>query len=453
MKRRSTTGAVESDTNGGSAASAGSVEGTCVVDEGRPTNGEEYRNRLRRAVEDDFDAFVGHLYTAMVEQLPEYEASANDVDDVRAAVKHSARLVLAAMFGGTLHSSDQSIWRVIGAQRARGGLPREALAAAPAVAMHRGFDFVLGRSTTIPAPGPLATAVLHDLWARLVAATSTVTESLLAGYDEQRSLDLSESTRPQVALVDRLLSSLWDDRHEIVERGRRLGIDVACPHGALVLVSSRNVLSDLAAGAKALTGLVPEALDGPCRTAPRPHVVLLVPARPAGPWRSALLRAGAVATQHSLHIVVMDPVDPVDRLGATYRRTLRFFESVPVATSGPGTLTMFDLEYHWALGRAPVDERVDVVRTVLGPVLDTAKAEELLDLLDTLYETRAGLAGAARALGIHPNTVNKRKRRIHELAGLSLDVPADAHRLFTARLLHKALLASRGGLPGPQDSM
>lgn len=424
-----------------------------MVDSEQPTDGDDYRARLLRAVEEDFASLVHHLHTGLVAELPEYEAGADHPDDVRAAVKHSARLVLAAMFGAGLQSSEQAIWRVIGAQRARTGLRREALAAAPAVAMHRGFDFVLGKSTAIQASGPLATAVLHDVWARLVAVTATVTETLLAGYDEQRSLDLSESTRPHPALVDRLLSGLWDDRDEIVERGRRLGVDVTCAHGALLLLSNRNAPSDLAAGAKGLAGRVPETLEGPCRTSPRPHVVLLVPARPERPWRTAVLRAGEVAAQHALQIVVIDPVDPVDELEQAYHRTLRFLAAVPVAVSGPGPLTLFDLTYHWAINQAPTDERVDVVRHVLGPLLGTPKAKELLDLLDALYETRAGLAGAARALGIHPNTVNKRKRQVHDLTGLSLDVPADAHRLFTARLLHKALLASGGGPTALQDSV
>lgn len=424
-----------------------------MIDGEQPTNGDAYRERLRRAVEDDFDALVHHLLAGLLAELPDYEASANDADDVRAAVKHSARLVLTAMLGGDLRLADRSIWRVIGAQRARAGLRRDTLAAAPAVAMRRGFEFVLDKSTTIPAPGPLATAVLRDAWARLVVETATATETLLAGYDEQRSLDLSESTRPQLVLVDRLLSRFWDDRDEMVERGRRLGVDVTAPHGAIVLVSLRDSTADLAAAAKEVARLVPEALDGPCRTSPRPHVVLLVPARPVEPWRKALLRLGAVTTQLRLTIVVVDPLDPIDMLEVQYRKLLRSLTVLHAATSGPGTLTTLDLDYHWLLNQAPVEERIDMVRTVLGPLLDTPKARELLDLLDALYETRAGLAGAARALDIHPNTVNKRRRRVHESTGLSLDVPADAHRLFTARLLHKALVSAGTGLVGPQDSL
>lgn len=424
-----------------------------MVDANQPTHGDAYRERLRRAVEDDFGILVDRLYAGLVEELPDYAAGTDHPDDIRAAVTHSARLVVSAVFSGDPSSPDRSVWRMIGAQRARAGLRREAMAAAPAVALRRGFDFVLDKSTAIAAPGPLASAVIREVWNRLADETASVTDALLAGYDEQRSLDLSESTRPQVALVDRLLFHVWDEPGEIVERGRRLGADVTCPHGALLLVSLRDSQADLAAAAEDLCRLVPEALEGPCRTSPRPHVALLVPARPLGTWRTAARRGGAIATKHRLTVVVVEPLDLLDLLEATYRRTLRSLAAIPAVTSGPGTLTMFDLEYHWLLNRASVDERADVVRTVLGPILDTPKAGGLLDLLDALYETRAGITGAARALAIHPNTANKRKRLVYDLTGLSLDVPADAHRLFTARALLKVLRATRSELAARQASV
>ena len=419
----------------------------------QPANGHAYRQQLRRAVEDDIARLVDGLHRALVEELPDYEAGANDAEDVRAAVKRSARLVLGSIFGDEIGSAERAIWRVIGAQRARGGFRREALAAAPAVAMRRGFDFILDKSTAIPAPGPLAAAVLRDVWTRLVTETSGVADALVAGYDEQRGLDLSESTRPQLALVDRLLSRLWEDRDEIVERGRRLGVDVTCPHGALVLIACAQSPATLAAAAKDLLRQVPQTLEGPCRTAPQPHLVLLVPSRPEQPWRDALLRIGTVAARRAVTVVVIDPVEPVGPLEARYRQALRFLTAMPAATSTPCTLTLFDLEYHWLLNRAPVDERVNVVRTILGPILDTAKVGQLLDMLDALYETRAGVAGAARALEVHPNTINKWKAKVHDLTGLSLDVPADAHRLFTARRLHKVLVATGGGLVPRQASL
>jgi sugar diacid utilization regulator len=428
--------------------------GVDVVDEEQPTNGDAYRARLRRAVEDDLDALADHLYSGLVERLPDYEASTDHADDIRAAVKHGARLVVSAVFDDSLPSSEErSVWRVIGAQRARGGLRRETMAAAPTLAMQRGFAFVLGKSPTISAAAPLATAVLLDIYTRLIHETTMATEALLAGYDEQRTLDLSESTRPQAALVDRLLSHVWDDRDQIIERGRRLGADLTCPHGGLLLLSPKDVPADLTAGAKELSGVVPETLEGSSRTSPRPHVVLLVPARRAEPWRKAVGRSRAVAKRHGLTIVTIEPLDLLDMLEATYRRLLRSLSAITATGTRPGTMTTFCLEYHWLLNRPTADERANVIRTVLGPILDTPKAGDLLDLLDALYETREGDTEVARVLGIHPNTVNKWKRIVRDLTGLSLSVPADAHQLFTARIHLKVLLASRNEPRAPQGSV
>ena len=422
------------------------------MDEDLPTNGDAYRERLRTAVEDDFAALVDRLYSGLLEELPDYETSTNHADDVRAAVTHSARLVVTAVFGGDPSTSDRSVWREIGAQRARGGLRRETMAMAPIVALRRGFDFVLGKSTTIAAPGALATAVLREVWNRLEGETASVATALLDGYDQQRSLDLSESTRPHAALVDRLLSGVWDDRNEIVERARRLGADITRPHGSLVLVSLGDPPADLARAAEELRRLVPEALAGACRTSPRPHVVLLVPTHESDTWARATPRARQVAEKHRLTVVVVEPLDPLGTLAARYRQLLRSLSAIDAVGSGLATMTAFTLAYHSLLNRASVDERLDVIRTVLGPIIDTPKAGELLNCLDALYETREGVAGAARALEIHVNTFNRRKRRVHDLTGLSLDVPADAHQLFTARIFLK-LLAGGRGLAGPQDSV
>ncbi|MDQ3756439.1 MAG: helix-turn-helix domain-containing protein [Actinomycetota bacterium] len=403
-------------------------------------------------MEDDFQSLVGQVFTGLVDGLPDYAAGFSDADDVRAALKRSARLVLSAVFGDELQQSERMVWRVIGAQRARAGLRRESVAAAPTVVLGQGFEFILEKSSTIAAPGTLATAVLRHVWARLMTETAAAAEELLRGYDEQRSLDLCETTRPQLALVDRLLSRLWDERAEMIERGRRLGADITRHHGGLVILSADDSPRDVAAAAANLAVSVPEALEGPCRTSPRPHVVLLVPAQPATPWRKSLRHSHELTARHRVTVVTIEPLDPLDMLEPRYRRVLRSLAGA-LEAAAPGRVSAADLDFHWTLHRAPVEDRVDVVRSVLGPVLESPRAGELLDLLDALYETREGKNGAARALAIHPNTVANRKRLLHERTGLSPDVSKDAHRLFTARLLHKTLLASGRGLTGLQASV
>ena len=400
-------------------------------------DGDAYRREVRRLLESDTDGLVGFMLDGLLKEIPAYQGAWGDAAEIRAAVRRSAELVVRSMFDGPADAADRAAWHLIGAQRARQGIEREELALGLDVAVKYGWDWLLQRLATVPAPGPVAATVLLDLWRSLGDASQAAREALLAGHKEERSLELSNAALPHAGLVARLLDTMWNSPDEMRRTAAGQGVDLGVPMGLLIVTRFQGDGRDLDKPSGDLAGAVKGAVVGPTRTLPMRHVPLLVPASTPRKWAEARRRAHAVAVQNTVVVLALDPVDPLGPLETVYRHILRKAHVVPAATTSPGLVGADDIEYHWLLATAPLEDQADFVRRVLGPIFATGKkkAAEQLALLDALYETREGIVGAARELGIHRNTADLRKKRIAEVTGFSLDVTAEAHRLLTAARL------------------
>ncbi|MFV0375272.1 PucR family transcriptional regulator [Microbacterium sp.] len=78
------------------------------------------------------------------------------------------------------------------------------------------------------------------------------------------------------------------------------------------------------------------------------------------------------------------------------------------------------------IGRASPLSRA-LIEDVLNPVraYDAARGTDLVDTLQTFFDSRLNLANSAKVLHVHPNTVSYRLRRIHELTALNPNSPDD----------------------------
>ena len=178
-------------------------------------------------------------------------------------------------------------------------------------------------------------------------------------------------------------------------------------------------------------------MEGPMRSLPTLHVVLLLAAPTATAWNDALDAVSGMAARERLVVVPAEPVTHVNTLVHVYRRAQRYLTLAHAAGSGPGIVTVKDLRLYAVLAGVPTADRVEFVRDMLGPVLDLPphKAKELLDTLEAVYRRKGRIAEAAADLHLHQNSVRYRLSRIEALTGLSLDVPAERLHLELAMRL------------------
>lgn len=406
-----------------------------------------FRAQVLDRLEASFDEMVDTMFEEILEQVPEFRSmhAPGEPADLQSSVRRAAGFFLVVVAENRrLRDSELVALHLIGAQRARLGLSREALTAGIQVALRVGYGRLLDCALGVTGSGDAAVRAMGQLTLRLFDFVHEATTALAAGYLEEVEQRLTARVREQAALVDRLLEGSWIDDDEIRNHAKLLGYDVGPPCALLIVTGGTGHesagLRDLAT---AIAEAVPGAVEGPVRSAPVPHVVVLVPVLDDTSWAAALERADEVAARGSLFVVATGPVDHLGSLYGVYRRAQRDMVFVRAARGGPGVVAMKDLKAYRILAGAPLEDRLDFVQQILGPLLAVSehKAVELLDTLEALYDHRGSVADVAAELGIHEKTVRYRLKRVQDLTGLSVDVPGDRLQLDIAVRLRRLAMA------------
>lgn len=399
-------------------------------------------SRVRTALPD----LVERLCESVEQALPEELRHVVEKDDLHNSLRRITDLFVRVVEEGRpLRSEEMVTVHVIGAQRARQGVPVDAVIDGMRVALRIVWEAVLEAASEYEA------AVALDVVSRLsfghMEFMHTVLDAVETGYATEREQRLSGQVRAQATFVDRLLEGHWDDEMRIRSRGSALGYDLGKLCGLLMAMPTGGRDTEaVRGGAARLAARVPGAFEGPLRTLPCLHVIVVLPVVSPTAWTEALETVAEVARHERLLVVPVEPTPLVSSLAHLYRRAQRYLRLAHSAGSGPGIVTVRDLRLYAVLARIPLNDRVDFVRDLLGPVLDLPehKATELLDTLDAVYRRRGRIAEAAGDLHLHQNSVRYRLNRIEQLTGLSLDIPAERLHLELAmrlRWVAKAELA------------
>ena len=378
------------------------------------------------------------------DELPVYRRPNGDVDEFRNGVRRTAALLLRILEEQrSLHPEELVTMHVIGAQRARQGIPVDCMVDGVRVALRVGWEYLLRIVAELPL-SEVALGAVGRMSLEVFDFVYDVLDALETGYATEHEQRLSGKVRAQAAFVDRLLEGHWDDEREIRSQAAALGHDLGRPCGMLlVMPAGGQDTESLRRGAAALAAAVPGALEGPMRSLPTLHVVLLLAGEDSAAWDSALEAARGMAIAERLLVVPADPMPHVTTLVHVYRRAQRYLTLAHAAGSGPGLVTVKDLRLYAVLAGVPLADRVEFVRDMLGPVLDLPphKSKELLETLEAVYRRKGRIAEAAADLHLHQNSVRYRLNRIEELTGLSLDVPADRMHLELAMRLRSVATA------------
>lgn len=408
---------------------------------------EAFRKEVLRQLQGTFERMVEAMFTDVVGHVPALRGgrSPGELDDFRSSLDRAGRLFLASLVENRpLDRSEIIALQVIGAQRARQGLPRDGLNAAIQAAMRTGYRNLVECALGVDAPADVAVRGMAVLSLRLFEFVQDATAALLAGYlaeDEQR---LTSRIREQAALVDRLLEGSWVDEDEIRTHADELGLQISPPCSLLLVVHGNSHDNGaLRLAATRLADVVPGAIEGPTRSSPVPHVVVLVPTTAPALFPDLLTLADETAADQGVHVACVEPVDQLRSLCSVYRRVQRDLVFVAAARSGPGSVATKDVKAYRILACAPLEDRLDFFRQTLEAIFDLSeqKTVELLDTLESLYDHRGSAAGVAAEFGIHEKTVRYRLRRVHELTGLSPDVPGDRLQLDIAVRLRRLAMA------------
>ncbi|NYT93286.1 CdaR family transcriptional regulator [Salinispora sp. H7-4] len=373
---------------------------------------------VHRLLTERSSTLVDELVGAVVDQVPIYrELSDTQLREVTAITRWAVTRLTEMWVDGTrLTTRDVNRFRGIGATRATDGRPLLAVLRAYRVAAA-----VITDAIAAHAPPGLTVADLAALVQALVAALDELSEALANGYQHKAAELITDRRR----LIDEFLHDLLAGRQTssgaLADRTEQLNVRVPTSFGLLLAGGDpkspethparvATLVASPAAGAD--HGPVDLSTGALLSTVRAGAGVLLLPdgheqsevvaAVAAGGWRACLISGASPAT-----------------LPQDYRAAVAALEHAPVAAFARRTvLDRGDALTVAVLHGTPPVDRAALHAAVLGPVLTPANAH-LLEGLDA-YLTHGSAIEAATAVGLHPQTMRHRLRRLTELTGRSL---------------------------------
>ncbi|MGY0235658.1 PucR family transcriptional regulator [Longispora urticae] len=398
--------------------------------------GVRERLAVQREVSAELAAIGEELAAAVQGRIPAYQRLAPaQLAEVRAIAGWAlTRVVDLWVRDGALDDADLARFRGIGAARAADGRPLPAVLRAYRVAATLAIDIVVGRGRgSLDVADTLA---LTRLW---LASIDALSEAVYSGYTSAAERLTGDRGRALRELLDDLLVGRQASAGAWADRCRELGVDIparptlllvepADPAGVLTEADGADLAAEL--------GL---AGDEPRRyllTVRGRRLVLLLPGTP-------VTASGAAAA------TTPGPVDPavarrawhgcrletaLVEAPAGYRLAVDALDTAPAhAHDGGRLLDTGDAHLLALLAGRPAARPADIAHLVLGPLADPGNAH-LLDGLDAFLA--AGTAtGAAGQLGVHPQTLRYRLRRVRECTGRDPRTPWQRLALDVARHL------------------
>ncbi|GIG61442.1 Fis family transcriptional regulator [Longispora fulva] len=395
--------------------------------------GVQQRVAVQREVSEALPTIGEELAAAVQGRIPAYQRlEAAQLAEVRAIAGWALTRVLELWVrDGALDAADLARFRGIGAARAADGRPLPAVLRAYRVAATLAIDIVVGRGRdTLDVADTLA---LTRLW---LASIDALSEAVYSGYTSAADRLTGDRGRSRRELLDDLLVGRQASAGAWVDRCRELDVDIPA-RPTLLLVESTDparVLTE--ADGEDLAAELGLAGDDPRRyllTLRGRRLVLLLPgatagvgvASPAGLLDPVVVRRG----WRGCRIETPPAEAPVG-----YRLAEDALDTAPAhAHDGGRLLDTGDAHLLALLAGRPAARSADIAHLVLGPLADPGNAH-LLEGLDAFLA--AGTAtGAAEHLGVHPQTLRYRLRRVRECTGRDPRTPWQRLVLDVARHL------------------
>jgi len=343
------------------------------------------------------------VMAAVLREVPAYTSiGPAQLAETRAIAAWAIRRLVE---GSALTEADLRRFRGIGVARATDGRPLFAVLRAYRIAAVEINDLVAGLAV-----GELALADVVALNRTLLTSIDQLSESLFAGYSSATEQLNSNRAQMLVGLTNDLLTGRQTSGAVLADRCAQLGI--ALPAAlALVVVApdtatsalSEGDVADLASSISAAGGDRPVDVLHSRRGS---QGVLLAPAVPD---------LAAELTFRKWRACIVPGIAPA-AIPAEFRLAAAALEHAPdEAFAGSPILDRGDAMLVALLRGQPAVDPAELAAEALGPVAE-AKNAHLLEGLNG-YLRWGSSAEAAGKLGLHPQTMRHRLRRITELSG------------------------------------
>jgi hypothetical protein len=266
---------------------------------------------------------------------------------------------------------------------------------------------------------------LADADRRLFERAGMVTALLLL---LRRSVAHAEDQVRGELLTD-LLTAPARNPIALLERGRRLGVDLAEPHAVLIAHAdavSRGRLAAAVSRYGVLAGVHAE------------QVVLLAPESDPGALAARVSRVLGAALRAPVTVGAAGPAAGPAELATTHAEAARCLRALrALGREGEGA-ALSGLGFVGVL----LGDRADVdgyVRATLGPVLDydAKRGTELIHTLSAYFDRAGSLTKTKDVLHVHVNTVVQRLDRISSLLGADWQNPDRALEIQLALKLYR----------------
>lgn len=376
--------------------------------------GMKERLEVQRAMARDADAITARVVALVLREIPAYGGvSAAQRDEIAAIAGWALRRTVELWVDeAVMTKEDLRRFRGIGAARAADGRPLQAILRAYRIAAVEAGDLVVETGA-----GTLDVDDLAALNRTMLVGVDTLSEALFAGYAHASSALDGDRERALSGLADDLLAGRQTSRAALADRSARLGI----------AVPSRFALT------------VVEDVDGrPAWNDVPAHVL-----RTRDGERAVFLADRSVPVPDGSRGAVVTDV-PATRLPRAYRLVVHALDHAPQrAFQASAVLGWADVLALAVLAGADPDAAEELGRAALGPLLGPEHGHLLEGLVG--YLDHGSATGAAEALGLHPQTVRHRLRRLRTLTGRDVDDPWDRLVLDMARTARAQACDSSAG--------
>ncbi|GAA3397283.1 helix-turn-helix domain-containing protein [Cryptosporangium minutisporangium] len=407
------------------------------------------RNSVRRAVLDAEDTIGDLVVERIVAEIPAYRAlDVRQLAEVRAIALWILRRILDSWVeGAELGVEDLARVRGIGAARAADGRPLPSVLRAYRVAANTAIDQIVQLvepMLTVP-----DTIAFTRLW---LTSFDQLTEAIYEGYSASAERLTTDRDRALRDFLDDLLVGRQAHPGAAADRSRALGITLPSPPLLLVAepadrrgsrgtapapaVAPALRLGQDLAGALCPDGGTIDPDAGPLVTARGHRAVLLLPSRDEDAVRAAL-------AEHGCRGCAIRPPRP-DTLVDAHRLASLALDLAPEDAYEGGPLLGESDGHALALlaGRPPAGPEA-MARQLLGALLDPGQ-EHVRQGLDAFLAAGSATTAAAR-VGLHPQSLRYRLRRVRELTGRD---PRRSWDRFVLDLGSRIAASPLGAAPG-----
>jgi hypothetical protein len=340
-------------------------------------------------------------------------------DDLRESVASNLRSMVGQLT--TDRPPDLSAPRATGRRRAEQGTPLADILHAYRIGFTEFWEAIVDEARR---SGQAPSETLVDAASGVWWLIGEYTQELTVAYREAAAELLLAGARERSALVEALFTGGIPDRDTLWEAAKLLRLPW---EGAFVVVAAEA------------PGLAQEGL---------PDVEALLAGRGIGSaWRlHPDIQTGVVSLRSDDALPVLlqllrggvrarAGVSPIYHSLGDTPRALHYARlvlgSLPV---GAPAVAQFEQSPLRVLAAAAPDAAEELVRTVLGPVLDLPAQDRssLLGTLQAWFDAGGSAVETGKRIYCHPNTVRYRLRRLQEHTGRSLDDPRAAAELMAA---------------------